>query len=207
MDELTMSIQNVIPWRMMFADDIVLFDETKDEVERKLELCRNTLETRGFGLNRSMSEYLECSFSGNGSREEGTITFDGNIIRRSAFFRYLGFVLQNDGKLDDDVVHRIKSGWLKCKGATGYYMNVAEMRMLRWMCGHTGKDKLFENRLRWFGYVIRRPIDAPVRMLEEWGAHRLVRDRERPKQTWIRVIENDMRFLGIGEDMTLDRTM
>ncbi|KAL6576845.1 hypothetical protein OROMI_011121 [Orobanche minor] len=60
-------------------------------------------------------------------------------------------------------------------------MNVAEMRMLRWMCGHTKKDrlrnevirekvrvasiedKMMENRLRWFGHVRRRPVDAPVR--------------------------------------------
>ncbi|KAL6521744.1 hypothetical protein OROGR_018313 [Orobanche gracilis] len=60
-------------------------------------------------------------------------------------------------------------------------MNVAEMRMLRWMCGHTKKDrlrnevirekvrvasiedKMMENRLRWFGHVSRRPVDAPVR--------------------------------------------
>ncbi|KAL6565931.1 hypothetical protein OROHE_004986 [Orobanche hederae] len=66
-------------------------------------------------------------------------------------------------------------------------MNVAEMRMLRWMCGHTKKDrlrnevirekvrvasiedKMMENRLRWFGHVRRRPVDAPVRRLESWG--------------------------------------
>ncbi|KAL6581108.1 hypothetical protein OROMI_007031 [Orobanche minor] len=62
-------------------------------------------------------------------------------------------------------------------------MNVAEMRMLRWMCGHTKKDrlrnevirekvrvasiedKMMENRLRWFGHVRRRPVDAPVRSI------------------------------------------
>ncbi|CAN6566412.1 unnamed protein product [Malus baccata var. baccata] len=60
-------------------------------------------------------------------------------------------------------------------------MGVAEMRMLRGMCGHTKKDKIGnedirgkvgvaeikgkmrENRLRWFGHVQRRPTDALVR--------------------------------------------
>ena len=64
MDELTRSIQDGIPWCMMFADDIVLIDETKEGVESKLELWRQTLESRGFRLSRNKTEYMECKFSG-----------------------------------------------------------------------------------------------------------------------------------------------
>ncbi|KAL6564597.1 hypothetical protein OROMI_016047 [Orobanche minor] len=102
-------------------------------------------------------------------------------------------------------------------------MNVAEMHMLRWMCGHTKKDrlrnevirekvrvasiedKMMENRLRWFGHVRRRPVDAPVRRLESWGTSNIVKGRGKPKRTWIKLIENDMRFLGIGESMAMER--
>ncbi|KAL6494119.1 hypothetical protein OROGR_032028 [Orobanche gracilis] len=102
-------------------------------------------------------------------------------------------------------------------------MNVAEMRMLRWMCGHTKKDrlrnevirekvrvasiedKMMENRLRWFGHVRRRPVDAPVRRLESWGTINIVKGRGKPKKTWIKLIENDMRFLGIRESMAMER--
>ncbi|CAL5373127.1 unnamed protein product [Camellia sinensis] len=60
-------------------------------------------------------------------------------------------------------------------------MSVAEMRMLRWMCGKTRQDrirnecirewvgvapiedKLRENRLRWFGHIQRRPTEAVVK--------------------------------------------
>ncbi|KAL6559063.1 hypothetical protein OROHE_006432 [Orobanche hederae] len=247
MDELTRGIQNDVPWCMMFADDIVLIDETKVGVQQKLELWRDTLEARGFRLSRSKTEYMECRFSDNSDREAGMITFDGKVVHGSTFFRYLGSIIQKDGELDGDVAHRIKAGWLKWKSATGvlcdpgmpqrlkgkFYrtairpallygtecwavkqchvqkMNVAEMRMLRWMCGHTKKDrlrnevirekvrvasiedKMMENRLRWFGHVRRRPVDAPVRRLESWGTSNIVKGRGRPQKTWIKLIEND----------------
>ena len=38
MDELTRAIQDKIPWCMLFADDIVLVDETTAGVNVKLEL-------------------------------------------------------------------------------------------------------------------------------------------------------------------------
>ncbi|KAL6504546.1 hypothetical protein OROGR_026469 [Orobanche gracilis] len=246
---------------MMFADDIVLIDETKVGVQQKLELWRDTLEARGFRLSRSKTEYMECRFSENSDREAGMITFDGKAVHGSTFFRYLGSIIQKDGELDGDVAHRIKAGWLKWKSATGvlcdpdmphrlkgkFYrtairpallydtecwavkqchvqkMNVAEMRMLRWMCGHTKKDrlrnevirekvrvasiedKMMENRLRWFGHVRRRPVDAPVRRLESWRTINTVKGRGRPKKTWIKLIENDMQFLGIGESMAMER--
>ncbi|KAL6515354.1 hypothetical protein OROHE_018986 [Orobanche hederae] len=238
MDELTRGIQTDVPWCMMFADDIVLIEETKVGVQQKLELWRDTLEARGFRLSRSKTEYMECRFSDNSDREAGMITFDGKVVHGSTFFRYLGSIIQKDGELDGDVAHRIKAGWLKWKSATGvlcdpgmphrlkgkFYrtairpallygtecwavkqchvqkMNVAEMRMLRWMCGHTKKDrlknevirekvrvasiedKMMENRLRWFGHVRRRPVDAPVSRLESWGTSNIVKVEADPRK-------------------------
>ena len=61
---------------------------------------------------------------------------------------------------------------------------VAEMRMVRWMCGFTRLDrirngvirslaevasieeKMRESRLRWFGHVKRRSVAPPVRRCE-----------------------------------------
>jgi len=66
-DELTRTIQDEIPWCMLFADDIVLVDETRAEVNTKLELWRQTLVSRGFRLSRAKTEYMECKFSKHGS--------------------------------------------------------------------------------------------------------------------------------------------
>jgi hypothetical protein len=60
-------------------------------------------------------------------------------------------------------------------------LSIAEMRMLRWICGHRRRDqarnddiherlgvtpveeKLMQHRLRWFGHIKRRPAEAPIR--------------------------------------------
>jgi hypothetical protein len=40
MDEVTRDIQGGIPWCMLFADDVVLMDESRTGVNQKLELWR-----------------------------------------------------------------------------------------------------------------------------------------------------------------------
>jgi hypothetical protein len=40
MDKVTRDIQGGIPWCMLFADDVVLVDESRAEVDQKLELWR-----------------------------------------------------------------------------------------------------------------------------------------------------------------------
>ncbi|XP_056698647.1 uncharacterized protein [Spinacia oleracea] len=110
-----------IKYRGKFFDDIVLIDATKG-VETKLELWRQTLESRGFRLSRNKTEYMECKFSGAQKREVGVITLDGKIVQGSEMFRYLGSIIQKDGELDGDVAHRIKACWLKWKSVTGSYV-------------------------------------------------------------------------------------
>ncbi|PHT31741.1 hypothetical protein CQW23_28078 [Capsicum baccatum] len=102
-------------------------------------------------------------------------------------------------------------------------MKVAEMRMLRWMCGMTRGDrvrnetirekvgvapvecKMREVRLSWFGHVKRRDMDAPVRRCERLALDGFRRGRGRPKKYWGEVIRRDMEQLQLTEDMTLDR--
>jgi len=45
MDEVTRGIQGDILWCMLFADDVMLVDESRTGVNRKLELLRRTLES------------------------------------------------------------------------------------------------------------------------------------------------------------------
>ena len=61
MDEVTRGIQGDIPWCMFFADDVVLVDESRAGVNRKLELWRQTLESKGFRLSRTKTVYMSVT--------------------------------------------------------------------------------------------------------------------------------------------------
>ena len=93
MDELTRAIQDEIPWCMLFADDIVLVDETKTRVNVKLELWRQTLESRAFRLSRVKTEYIECKFNKQEIRDYSIVILDGQGIGQgipmSNHFKYL----------------------------------------------------------------------------------------------------------------------
>lgn len=56
------------------------------------------------------------------------ITLNGKIVQCYEFFRYLGSIIQKDGKLDGDVVYKIKRGWLKWKSATRFLCNLGMRR-------------------------------------------------------------------------------
>ena len=97
------------------------------------------------------------------------------------------------------------------------------MRMLRWMCGNTLRDRirnevirkklsvanivdiLKENRLQWFGHVRRRSQGDPVRKVEEWDQRELKRGRGRPKMTWLEGVRKDMKQLDLYENEVFDR--
>ena len=81
MNELTRAIQDEIPWCMLFADDIVLVDETRAGENAKLELWRQTLESRGFRLSRAKTEYIECKFSKQVIQDYSIVKLDGQEYR------------------------------------------------------------------------------------------------------------------------------
>jgi hypothetical protein len=116
-DEVTRDIQGDILWCMLFADDVVLVDESRERVNRKLELWRQTLESKGFRISRTKTEYMRCDF-GTTISEDGDVSLGGQVVPKDTF-RYLGSMLQRDGDIDEDVSHRIKAGWMKWRQASG----------------------------------------------------------------------------------------
>jgi len=96
MDELIREVQDEILWCMLFADDIVLIDETKGGLSETLHRWKHSLGLRGFRLSRSKTEYLRCGFSGMGG-DSGEVIMGGVVLPRVEKFKYLGSMVEEGG--------------------------------------------------------------------------------------------------------------
>ncbi|PVH33351.1 hypothetical protein PAHAL_9G633500 [Panicum hallii] len=192
---------------MLFADDVVLVDESRAGVNMKLELWRHTLESKGFRLSRTKTEYMMCDFSPT-RHEDGDVSLEGQVVAKKDTFRYLGSMLQKDGDIDEDVRHRISAGWLKWRQASGIlcdkkvpqrlkgkfyrtairpamlYGAESEMRMLRWFYGHTRRDRVRNEEIR--DRVGVAPIEEKVIQHRlRWFGHVQRRPSEAPVRSGV----------------------
>ena len=110
------------------------------------------------------------------------------------------------------------------KKTEGRKLYVAQMKMLRWMCGVTRMDrvknehvrgsvkvnevsqKVQEARLGWYGHLMRRNDDQHVaREVMEMEVNG-TRKRGRPRIRWKDSIGDDMREKGLQDEMAHDRS-
>ncbi|XP_019244538.1 PREDICTED: uncharacterized protein LOC109224412 [Nicotiana attenuata] len=122
MDALTHHIQGEVPWYMLFADDIVLIDETRGDVNERLEAWRQVLESKGFKLSRTKTEYLEFKFSIEPKKAGLDVRPGSRAILKRGNFKYLRSIIQADGVIDEDITHRIWVGWIKWRWAWPLWM-------------------------------------------------------------------------------------
>ena len=101
-------------------------------------------------------------------------------------------------------------------------LDATEMRMLRWACGITLKDrvrnehirgslkiapvsmKIKESRLRWYGHLRRREDEHPTRLMMDMAIPGR-RRRGRPKLRWLDCVNRDMNEMNLNEIMALNR--
>ncbi|XP_057540781.1 uncharacterized protein LOC130818636 [Amaranthus tricolor] len=184
--KISKTIRETVSWCMLFADDIVLVAETKEEVKNELEEWREVLESKGLRISLTKAEYLRCDFSGIPPNGEPEVSTGEEVVTSTAKYRYLGLIFQSSVEIVGDVTHQIQAGWLKwrvaievlcdrkfpsrlkgkfyrmairpallygtecwpVKKTLEHKMKVTEMRMLRWMCGHTLLDQIRNQEFR-----------------------------------------------------------
>ena len=88
---------------MLFADDIVICEETREEVEQRLESWKYALERRGMKVSRSKTEYL-CI---NGGNDDETVKMEDAKVPRVKEFKYLGSTVQESGSCEREVKKRV----------------------------------------------------------------------------------------------------
>jgi len=94
--------------------------------------------------------------------------------------------------------------------------------MVRWMCGVKLKDRLpskelrerlgiddltlvlQQNRLRWYGHVLRKDDDDWVKKCMEYEVEGRS-PRGRPKRTWREVVREDCKVRKLNKEYTMDR--
>jgi hypothetical protein len=101
---------------MLSADDVVLIDESRIEVDQKLKLWRQILKSKYFRLSTTKIEYMRCQFSRK-NLDDGDVSLDGRVVHMNDTFQYLRLMLQSDREIDENVSHRIRAGLMKWRQA------------------------------------------------------------------------------------------
>nr|XP_027234764.1 uncharacterized protein LOC113826085 [Penaeus vannamei] len=128
---------------MMFADDVVLCAREKRQLEEDLEQWRYALERRGMKISRSKTEYMCLNGISTGSVEmlqrqlPETMAFN---IPSKVKGRIHMLVIQPEKLFGMETVPLSTRNTKR--------LEVAEMKMCRWACGHTLKDHVRNEVIR-----------------------------------------------------------
>ena len=93
---------------MLFADDLVLCENTRHQAEEQLELWRRTIEKKGLRVSRNNTEYLPPS-----SCQNSKVKLGGDDIKNVTTFKYLGSVFDAEGGITTDCKNRFRLAWNK----------------------------------------------------------------------------------------------
>ncbi|KAK3539601.1 hypothetical protein QTP70_010244 [Hemibagrus guttatus] len=185
MDQLSEEVRQESPWTMMFADDIVICSESREQVEENLERWRSELERRGMKVSRSKTEYM-CVNEREGS---GTVRLQGEEVKKVQEFKYLGSTVQSNGECGKEVKKRVQADWNGWRKVSGVLydmrikkkvyrtvvrpamlygletvslrkrqeseLEVAELKMLRFSLGVTRLDRIRNEYIRGTAHVGR----------------------------------------------------
>ncbi|KAK3564578.1 hypothetical protein QTP86_022817 [Hemibagrus guttatus] len=166
MDLLSEEVRQESPWTMMFADNIVIFSESWEQVEENLERWRFALERRGMKVSRSKTEYM-CVNEMEGS---GTARLQGEEVKKVQEFKYLGSTVQSNGECGKEV--KVGMGGERCREfcVIGKYQRESRGRCTGPCSSLSGKDK---NKLTLQQKFVRCSVRAEVRHLRKVLCHRL----------------------------------
>ena len=96
MNRLTDKVKREPLRTMQLADDIVIYEETREEVEQRLECWRYALAKRVMKVSRSKNKYLWIN-------DDETAKMEDTKVPRVKKFKYLGSTVQESGSCEREV--------------------------------------------------------------------------------------------------------
>ncbi|XP_051788831.1 uncharacterized protein LOC127529414 [Erpetoichthys calabaricus] len=115
MDRLTDEIRQESPCTMMFADDIVICSDSREQVKETLERWGYALERRGMKVSRNKTEYM-CV---NEREVSGMVSMQGVELVKVDEFKYLGSTVHSNGDCGREVKKRVQAGWNGWRSVSG----------------------------------------------------------------------------------------
>ena len=98
---------------MLFADDLVLCESTREEAEEQLEVWRNAIENKGLRVRRKKTEYLPLSSC------HDKVKLGGEEIKNVTTFRYLVSMFEAEGGTTTNCKNRVRLAWNTWREVTG----------------------------------------------------------------------------------------
>ena len=96
-------------YTLAYADDVVLMAEDEGGMRCMMERLGRYLEEKGLELNESKSKVMRCR-KGGGRLKKASWFWKGKKIEEVKEYKYLGYIIQRNGKQDGQVRDRIKRG-------------------------------------------------------------------------------------------------
>ena len=101
--------------KLLYADDLAIVAEDKDELNESLEEWREAFKQHGLRVNLEKTEVLSI----RAHREELNIKREGRTIRQNNRFIYLGGAVSRNGRSETEVRRRVQAGanaWRQVEG-------------------------------------------------------------------------------------------
>ena len=99
----------------------------------------------------------------------------------------------------EERVRRFESGCLRKIMKVRWYEHISEVEIRSRSGQRSIIERIKESRWRWYGHVLRMPEDRLPKQTTKWNAEGS-RRRGRPKDTWRRTIQREMRLKNLRED-------
>jgi hypothetical protein len=116
MDAISEAARREVPWDMLYADDLILAEDSASNLQIRFSGWQRALESKGLKVNANKTETMVCS-----KEDESVAITDskGNILKQVETFKYLGSTVNAKGGCEEDVKNRIKAAWQKWKDLSG----------------------------------------------------------------------------------------